>query len=898
MAISEQARTRIEHVADRSLSAFRTVGDAARALRDAPSSTSADALATINTFNSARVIQSLAEADAANRESNQRLSDEPAIARVVVADAKGNQSIYYICRATPVVLPDKSIKLASYRSPMGRLASLPLGADFTLRISGETVEVEVVERAELHPALDARGWDSLRSVLQGTGYGPVTVDSFRALLQLEKDVGDVLAQILAEETRLSTLVEGRRRSVILKMGLRDQPVLDQHQDAIFRLPLSSRLFIQGPAGTGKTTTLIRRLGQKLDRNYLEPDEVRAIERAAGKDTPAHGQSWLMFTPTELLKLHIKEAFAREDIPASDQRVRTWSDYRHELGRSALGVLRTSTGGGIFVLREPAAIITSDTLERQIEWFDDFDAWQAASFWQDLATAAKTLQGNSASDVAVLGRTLVSLVTKAPSAGAPELLATLVERLPDVRKLADRLQADTDSRIRQALNVQLSRNHGFVDELAGFISGLAAVDDEGDDPDGEPEQEAPPAKTSKAAAVSAYGRAVSAQARAAAAKRDMGRTSRSALIADWLGDRSLPEADRLLVGESLLLQSAARRFVSPVRRYIDGMPARYRNFRRQRQGEGKWYNRTGFAAADLHGLELDVILLAVLRAAGALITDRKIAADLDATAWTPLHPVRALYRNQILVDEATDFSPIQLAAMASMANPAIRSFVACGDFNQRITLWGARTLDEMKWAVSGIALQPISAPYRQSDKLNELAKSLAALSSGQGAAAASAGYTDNEGFPPVAARDMADPSRLIPWLADRITEIETSVGTLPSIAIFVTDEDRVGSVSEALNQVLAAKNIRVVACRDGHALGQDNDVRVFNVDHIKGLEFEAVFFLGVDALERKFPELFDKYLYVGTTRAATYLGLTFEGPQFPLKIRPLEPLFGATWKLPA
>ena len=45
-------------------------------------------------------------------------------------------------------------------SPIGRLASLPLGADFTLRIAGETVEVEVVERAELHPDFDARGGKS------------------------------------------------------------------------------------------------------------------------------------------------------------------------------------------------------------------------------------------------------------------------------------------------------------------------------------------------------------------------------------------------------------------------------------------------------------------------------------------------------------------------------------------------------------------------------------------------------------------------------------------------------------------------------------------------------------------------------------------------------------------
>ena len=40
--------------------------------------------------------------------------------------------------------------------------------------------------------------------------------------------------------------------------------------------------------------------------------------------------------------------------------------------------------------------------------------------------------------------------------------------------------------------------------------------------------------------------------------------------------------------------------------------------------------------------------------------------------------------------------------------------------------------------------------------------------------------------------------------------------------------------------------------------------MFDIQYIKGLEFEAVFFVGVDQLAANQPELFDKYLYVGTT----------------------------------
>jgi DNA helicase IV len=79
------------------------------------------------------------------------------------------------------------------------------------------------------------------------------------------------------------------------------------------------------------------------------------------------------------------------------------------------------------------------------------------------------------------------------------------------------------------------------------------------------------------------------------------------------------------------------------------------------------------------------------------------------------------------------------------------------------------------------------------------------------------------------------------------------------------------------------------------MGQENDVRVFDVQHIKGLEFEAVFFVGIDRLAARKPVLFDKYLYVGATRAAVYLGLTVEDAELPPKLAVLDDAFIAKWR---
>jgi DNA helicase IV len=121
--------------------------------------------------------------------------------------------------------------------------------------------------------------------------------------------------------------------------------------------------------------------------------------------------------------------------------------------------------------------------------------------------------------------------------------------------------------------------------------------------------------------------------------------------------------------------------------------------------------------------------------------------------------------------------------------------------------------------------------------------------------------------------------------------------MPSTAIFVNSEEDVAPLAEQLDRLLIENNLRVVACSQGQIVGQDTDIRVFDIQHIKGLEFEAVFFVGVDSLAEKHPTLFDKYLYVGATRAATYLGLTCN-QRLPRVIESLRPQFTSDWSMPA
>ena len=897
MDLTPESRHHIEHVADEALTQLGSIAATAKTKLHDGRTLGFDSLASINTMTSSSAVQRLDQISQANRDSYSVLAREPAIARVVVADEEGEERIYYICRTTPVSgFPN----LASYRAPVGRLASLAIGTEFTLP-NGNVVEI--LERAQLRPAALADGWDSHDTVVEGEHFGPLTIESLRALLTEvagEEITEDILGQLLAEETVKANVIDGVRRSVITKMGLRDQPVLDQYQDEIFRLPLNKRLLILGPPGTGKTTTLIRRLGQKLDTAFLEEGEQQLVEAVGASQGLAHANSWLMFTPTELLKQYLKEAFAREGVPASDLRIRTWQDYRRELARNAFGVLRTATGGGTFVLKEGLPSLHDGALDRPIEWFQDFDTWQRNAYVRELTEAASLLQSATSADVQSLGARLQDIVGRSGAGALASTFGSLAAELPKVQTLVTSLKEGSDNKIKSALNLQLNRNRAFLDELARIIDSLqqaTATDaDDQDDVDGDEEEDATAPRTGRAAALSAYMQAVRAQARAAASKRPVSKSSRNGKIIEWLGDRGLNESDRAEVGASLLVQTNARRFVSPVKRYLDGIPKRYRAFRREQQQADTWYRKEGYEPRDIHPLELDVVLLAILRAAGDLIGRPNVLRDIESPAWSPLQPILGHYRNQILVDEATDFSPIQLACMAALAHPRLRSFFACGDFNQRLTTWGARSADELKWVFADFDIKEITVSYRQSKQLNELARAMIRAVGGTEQNVSLPAHVDSGGVAPALLEHANETAIVVSWLADRIREIERFVGQLPSTAIFVNGEDDVAPVAEALNEALAEHNIQVIACREGQAVGQESNVRVFDIQHIKGLEFEAVFFVGIDQLAALHPALFDKYLYVGTTRAATYLGVTCDGT-LPTAIESLRAHFGQDWQTP-
>jgi putative zinc finger/helix-turn-helix YgiT family protein len=898
--LAKPETTHLVSIAKHTLEHFEQTATAARtALAAGIQGPSAAALATVNTLTNDRALRNLMSIGEDQRRDLIRLSQEPAIARVVVRDDQHREQTIFIARASGGRASNALV--ASYRSPLGRLAAVPVGQEDDIPTPKGVRSFEVLERALLKPAQKAGEWDSTNSVVEGREFGPLTVVSLRSLLRSEcREVPaiDVLESLLEQERVSSNIIEGLRRSVIEKIGLRDQPILDQYQDEIFRLPLNRSVVILAPPGTGKTTTLIKRLGLKLDKEYLTREERRLVEGStAGMNN--HRVSWLMFTPTELLKQYLKEAFARENIPAPDERIQLWSDYRRELARNKFPVLRTSSGRSGFVLREELPSLKSEAIDHPMAWYEDFNQWQASHFWAELSIWARALTEVGEPAIAALGARLFSIVNSASEGAAPYIFIALDGLNDEITKLVSRLREDVDGRLRRAFANELRQDSRLLDDLLAFLNKLKdSVDgvdesEELDEEEDENENGARPHLGAREEAFEAYKRAARAQARAAITERDIGRRTKNGRILEWLGARSLPAGERFEVGQILQVLAALRPFLNTLRRYIEQMPARYRRFRRERQTEGTWYLAEGFSSSELNPLEVDVVLLAILRNASELLKDRRVLQNIGKAGFKTLKEVRDLYRTQIVVDEATDFSPLQIGCMAALCDPSAHSFLACGDFNQRVSSFGIRSVDELKSVLPDVDIRSISVSYRHSLQLNELAHRIVELGGAAASKAQLPKHIKNEGVDPVLAKGVVGKAA-VEWLAARIIEIEKFTHRLPSIGVLVHREEEVGPLAASLGAALAGQNIRAVACPGGQVVGQDNDVRVFDVQHIKGLEFEAVFFVGVDLLADRYPKLFDKYLYVGTTRAATYLGMTCAGPELPVSIKALESTFASTW----
>lgn len=881
-------------VASEVLDTFLSIESIANFKLSSMGTSSAAAFATANTFTGNGAIQNLADINQTNVEGYESLKMEPALIRLLVEDDDGNHRTIYIARKSSLPLTG-AIKLASYRSPIGALASLPVGDELTVKVGDNKHTYYLIEKVSLHPNKANNEWDSTDNVFSHHEYESQTVTSFRLLLNPPvEDSTDELEALLSQAQSADVVINGIRHKVREAMSLRDQPILDRFQDEIFRLPIDSQLIILGPPGTGKTTTLIKRLGQKLDVDNsisLEENEKRIISETG------HASSWLMFTPSELLKHYLKEAFNRESVPASDDRIKTWLSYRSVLARNTFGILRAANGGK-FTLKTDVDIITDGAISHPGEWFNSFKNHHWQKLLDQLIQGKEQVAKASLTPNNVLLEKLDALLLSADRLSPIAILQQLDALEKEIKNALDEAKGIADKLVTEQRNLLFNRDKKVFDNLAGYLESLSQEDDEDEDAEFDDEldaQVASPSHTAVQKAVNAYLSFIKGYSRQLYLGRSLSKQSKSAKIKEWLGDERIPDRDLLQkIGQQITYQNGLRQFLNMPKRYAFGVVNSYADFRKQNVENGKWYAILPSNILHIDGHEIDAILLLILQNARELLSQNFVSRNLDASKFTSLNDFSRLLKNQIMVDEATDFSVLQLACMRMLTSLKTNSFFACGDFNQRITRQGVTSLEQLNWVFPNLSNKRINTVYRQSKLLNQFARSLIEITGGDIESLGELPKDSiHEGVAPLLFEEAENTDTAAEWIATQIGVIERNLNLLPTIAVLVNDETEVKPMVDMLNKYLEEMSLKAVACEEGKSLGEGTDIRVFDIQHIKGLEFEAVFFAGVDKLASNKPDVFDRYIYVGATRAATYLGMVCY-QSLPSKLDAIKALCVENW----
>ncbi|WP_411360129.1 ATP-binding domain-containing protein [Pseudidiomarina sp. YC-516-91] len=871
-----------EQLANESLATFREIASTVREKLKENSGNTTDVFANSNSFTGAEAHKNLRVIKRDSREAYERLLREPAIARVVTEDQNGNEYTFYIGRRSTITLPSGT-KFASYQSDVGRLAALSPGEEFKVR--GITHYIKEID--SFQPRFDD-DWDSVDTQYRNDNDDVYTIESLRALLPSDSSLD---AWLSASDSD-NVVIKGVKHQVLTSMELRDKPLLDRFQDEIHRLPLNNQLILLGPPGTGKTTTLIKRLSQKLNPDALTPQEESLVQRSHGE--VAHEQSWIMFTPSDLLKHYLKEAFSREGVPASDDKVRTWTKYRDDLARNQFGILR-SANGGTFKPSSSFESLTPNVVQKPEQWFEAFRDFHANRIRQQLNAGLEQLSKVSNE----FGMELFEkLKSKLDNIEAKSLLAIYRDLAALESELLLRLAAvkeETDSLLKKEVNLTFNRNQAVFDDLKEFLLSIEpeveSDDDTFDNDDDEPADN--DVTLTRRTVVNEYMKAIKSLSRVAAQGKKLGAKSRAKMIIDFLGDQVPSEESRRTIGRLMLVQNSIRRFTNSKKMFVTNVAQSYRDFRKALLKNNSFYFADKVDHQKITSTELDAIVLLLLRNARALLSESFVVRELDSSRFSFLRDIKSNFRNQVMVDEATDFSSLQLSCMYNLTSLETKSFFACGDFNQRITSEGIRSKKQLDWAATGIGERTINVVYRQSRKLNGFAKALLKSQHGDTKTAGELpGDSVHEGVEPALIETSSLTERLN-WVAERVVEVERQVKKMPTTAVLVNDENLVEKTARELTERLEEYNLKAVACHQGQSLGEGTDVRVFDVQHIKGLEFEAVFFMDVDDLAERNPDLFDRYLYVGATRAATYLGLTCCN-RLPEKLEPVRALFTDQW----
>lgn len=855
-----------------------------------------------------------------------KLLEEPFICYIkVIEETEGiepKEKIIIICRNyRPNIDPiSKNATFATRSSGLGQLASLDIGDCKEIIFDQNHKKIVknfiLLEKSVFTP-IKKDIWDATKNnIWFEEDSTPEFFRSTRKLLENffsdETKGKDLIRELEEKEKTFSQKQEEDqsakkvlKREIVTSISLKDQPILDKFQDEFGRLPLKSTNLLIGSPGTGKTTTLIKRINYKSDSfHLLETDEIELNNEEL--------KNWVMFTPNELLKNYLKEAMNKENLSATDNQVITWEKEQTILGRDILKILKTADSGRFSRTNEK--ILLDNSSSGLIEYATQFIEFFNQSILNSFSDAITILEKNDPKPEIISKENFKIAQNFRQFTNESKLLfeqvqgrkisdlnyktLLLIERFQRLKPNLLNLRSSIRGIVDKVLNDLILSNPEIIDRVSKLLSENENVIEQNDDDlineetsmdlDSEEievnEQEDIDLKVKSKRYIR---QTIIKFAESFVLKTKIKNKRILSIIYPLLQDKNILR----FVGN---LNVSLRQRVFNILDYsksIEQISQYYDKFRLKLLESSQFINKEiteSIKKRKISKNEIDVLIYSILQFASKIFEENRELLVKD-TNFDLLENIKTRYRTQIAVDEASDFSAIQLGCIYHLAYPKYKSVTFAGDLMQRVTDVGISNWDECEFFSKQINRKQLEISYRQTPILLEVARKLYRNSIGQEPPFKS-NFSENFYSPkPLKFKTDID-ENLGEWIANRISEIyKINEEKLPSIAVFVPEENDIDFAFEAIQEQLNEISIDVEKCEKGRILGTGSAIRIFSVEYIKGLEFEGVFFVNIDEMQEKSDELLDKYLYVGLTRATTFLGITYKS-QFPHKLEFIEENF--------
>lgn len=676
--------------------------------------------------------------------------------------------------------------------------------------------------------------------------------------------------------------------------LRYQPILDPWQEEIKRsLLYNGTLAIDGGPGTGKTTSLIQRI--KFLTDYIAIEEYLPNLTKSQKEKITSANNWIFFSPSDLLKQFLKNSMTQEGLLANDETVKVWSNYKSILLKK-YKLINSDTQNPFLVLRRKSDIeflpSNSKSLKKLIISFENFFIEHQTKKLQKLISADVTQF-----DWKITGASIQNYIKRQDKANNLDNLIKLYFNIQDefnndVKKIATYFFKILKESAANII-VKLEKETKIIDDIRALfirweeetniedISDSTEIEDNlVEDSDVVDEGNFNSKLLSK---IKSLIRKLSIQKydknqRLSARDKELNKIIITVIKID-----SLSDYDKL--GQyAYFIKYFEKSTKGIVSNLFSEIPMLYKSFRKKSLKEKKLpFNNVLLKQIveeekdknkRIHPEEQAFLIYFINNLIRKTYKVSKLKANKINHNY--FEGFRELSKPVIGVDEATDFHIIDLLCIHSLSDIEISSITYSGDLMQRLTKNGLKNWNDLKSFISNTVVKELVISYRQSPTLLEIAQELYKTATSEDAEYISYMNKDeNEPKPLLFVNNSIHET--LEWISERIIEIYKAYGnSIPSIAIFLPNDEGLDNFANSLGEIdrLADVDIKVKAYKNGIGLGDTNTVRVFSIEYIKGLEFEAVFFHNIDyLLKNKNLDLMFKNLYVGLSRASFYLGLT-------------------------